>query len=113
MNKYKILLVGESPVFVLAERMELLEGALTLYEGDEIKAFYPNIVGVEVDLPPKPAPCSPVELRSGALAEAAFFEPLPAISIGSVYITGVLPESAAAVASFIQGLTARADRPLA
>jgi len=93
--------------------MQLLDGALTLYVGDEIKAFYPSVQGVEVDLPPKPAPCSPVEQRPGPVAEAAFYEPQPAISIGSIYITGALPDSAAAVASLIEGLAARGGGALA
>lgn len=86
MNKYTVTPINESSVYVHAERMELLEKAVTLFVGGEIKAHFPHVESVVVDFAPKPDPCPPTASPAAFTAEAAVVDFPPSVSIGSIHI---------------------------
>lgn len=65
--------------------MELLDKQVTLFVGREIKAHFPHIESVVVDVPlQSPAPAlEPLSV----VAELAAFDPRPTISIDAIHIT--------------------------
>lgn len=110
MNKYKVTPINESSVSVDAERMELLDKSVTLYVGDEVKAFFPHIESVVVDFPAKPSPCSPTGSLTAVATEIGTVDLPPTVSIGAINITASnLDGLAGALSAFSDLSTTRAN----
>ena len=82
MNKYAVTPFHEATQYVEAEKMELTDKSVTLFVGDQVKAHFPHIESVVVDIVPAPAS---VELVAGELAQ---FDLSPRVEIGAITING-------------------------
>lgn len=98
--------------------MEVAEKTLILFVGSDIKAGFPVFESVLVDqgVERPQALAAGISLRREVPAEAVVSEigachfPV-GVSIGSICITGALPDSAEAIASLIRGIAANAASP--
>lgn len=54
MNKYAVTPVNEARQFVEADKMQLGDKSVTLFVGDQVKAHFPHIESVVVDLAAPP-----------------------------------------------------------
>ena len=97
----------ESSVFVQADRFESIGDGLrgvVLFVGQEIVALFPHIESIVIEQSPEVPKPAVTELAHG---EAFAVDLPPTVTIGTLNITGVTPESAASIAAQIQGLMDR------